>query len=95
MAGKKCSKGMRKIDSNFTAETSDHTYKGTARKKDCKTLKNPGNSFTYEIRKQSLDCRHKNDKIFVYTVDVTIRDEQKLAKKVNNNNIMLIKEKSI
>lgn len=61
--------------------------------KDCKNIKNPENSFTYEIKKQSLDCRHKNDKIFVYTVDVTIRDEQKLAKKVNNNNIMLTKEK--
>ena len=69
-----------------------HT-KAQLEKKIAKTLKNPGNSFTYEIKKQSLDCRHKNDKIFVYTVDVTIRDEQKLAKKVNNNNIMLTKEK--
>ena len=69
-----------------------HT-KAQLEKKIAKTLKNPGNSFTYEIRKQSLDCRHKNDKIFVYTVDVTIRDEQKLAKKVNNNNVMLTKEK--
>ena len=34
-------------------------------KKILKTLKNPGSSFTYEIKKQSLDCRHKNDKIFV------------------------------
>ena len=69
-----------------------HT-KAQLEKKIAKTLKNPGNSFTYEIKKQSLDCRHKNDKIFVYTVDVMIRDEQKLAKKVNNNNIMLTKEK--
>ena len=69
-----------------------HT-KAQLEKKIAKVLKNPGNSFTYEIRKQSLDCRHKNDKIFVYTVDVTIRDEQKLIKKVNNNNIMLTKEK--
>ena len=69
-----------------------HT-KAQLEKKIAKTLKNPGNSFTYEIKKQSLDCRHKNDKIFVYTVDVTIRDEQKLAKKVNNNNMMLTKEK--
>ena len=62
-------------------------------KKIAKTLKNPGSSFSYEIRKQSLDCRHKNDKIFVYTVDVKIKDEQKIVKKVNNNNITLIKEK--
>lgn len=68
-----------------------HT-KAQLEKKIAKALKNPGNSFTYEIKKQSLDCRHKNDKIFVYTVDVTIRDEQKLIKKVNNNNVMLTKE---
>ena len=49
-------------------------------KKIAKTLKNPGSSFS-------------NDKIFVYTVDVKIKDEQKIVKKVNNNNIMLIKEK--
>ena len=69
-----------------------HT-KAQLEKKIAKALKNPGNSFTYEIKKQSLDCRHKNDKIFVYTVDVTIRDEQKLIKKVNNNNVMLTKER--
>ena len=69
-----------------------HT-KAQLEKKIAKTLKNPGNSFTYEIRKQSLDCRHKNDKIFVYTVDVKIKDEQKLLKKVNNNNVMLTEEK--
>ena len=62
-------------------------------KKIAKTLKNPGSSFSYEIKKQSLDCRHKNDKIFVYTVDVKIKDEQKIIKKVNNNNITLTKEK--
>ena len=62
-------------------------------KKIAKILKNPGCSFSYEIKKQSLDCRHKNDKIFVYTVDVKIRDEQKIARKVNNNNVMVTKEK--
>lgn len=69
-----------------------HT-KAQLEKKIAKTLKNPGNSFTYEIKKQSLDCRHKNDKIFVYTVDVKIKDEQRLLKKVNSNNVMLTKEK--
>lgn len=33
------------------------------------------------------------NKIFVYTVDVKIRDEQKIARKVNNNNVMVTKEK--
>ena len=89
----KCSKGGEKLIRISQLKLPITHTKAQLEKKIAKTLKNPGNSFTYEIRKQSLDCRHKNDKIFVYTVDVTIRDEQKLAKKVNNNNIMLIKEK--
>lgn len=89
----KCRKGGEKLIRISQLKLPITHTKTQLEKKIAKTLKNPGNSFTYEIRKQSLDCRHKNDKIFVYTVDVTIRDEQKLAKKVNNNNIMLIKEK--
>ena len=57
-------------------------------------LKNEG--FTYEIVKQSLDCRHKEDKKFVYTVDVSLQDknqESKILQKVHNNNIMLIQKK--
>ena len=90
----KCGKGGEKMIRISQLKLPITHTKAQLEKKIAKALKNPGNSFTYEIRKQSLDCRHKNDKIFVYTVDVTIRDEQKLAKKVNNNNIMLIKEKS-
>ena len=89
----KCRKGGEKLIRISQLKLPITHTKAQLEKKIAKTLKNPGNSFTYEIRKQSLDCRHKNDKIFVYTVDVTIRDEQKLAKKVNNNNIMLTKEK--
>lgn len=90
----KCSKGGEKLIRISQLKLPITHTKTQLEKKIAKTLKNPGNSFTYEIKKQSLDCRHKNDKIFVYTVDVMIRDEQKLAKKVNNNNIMLTKEKS-
>ena len=53
-------------------------------------LKNEG--FTYEIVKQSLDCRHKEDKKFVYTVDVSLQDinqENKILRKIHDNNIML------
>lgn len=89
----KCSKGGEKLIRISQLKLPITHTKAQLEKKIAKTLKNPGNSFTYEIKKQSLDCRHKNDKIFVYTVDVTIRDEQKLAKKVNNNNIMLTEEK--
>ena len=90
----KCRKGGEKLIRISQLKLPITHTKTQLEKKIAKTLKNPGNSFTYEIKKQSLDCRHKNDKIFVYTVDVMIRDEQKLAKKVNNNNIMLTKEKS-
>ena len=57
-------------------------------------LKNEG--FTYEIVKQSLDCRHKEDKKFVYTVDVSLQDknqESKIFRRVHNNNIMLTQKK--
>lgn len=50
-------------------------------KKIRKVLKSPSASL-YEIKKQSLDCRHKNDKMFVYTIDVKIKDEQKITKKL-------------
>ena len=57
-------------------------------------LKNEG--FTYEIVKQSLDCRHKEDKKFVYTVDVSLQDinqENKILRKIHDNNIMLTEKK--
>lgn len=74
----------RKIDSNFTAETSNHTYKGTARKKGLKTLKNPGNSFTYKMKKAISGLQHKNDENLVYTVQRNNKrdEEQKLPKKL-------------
>lgn len=61
-----------------------------------KSLRCSGADFTYEIKRQSLDARHKEDKKFVYTVDVSMKDrrlEGKVLKKVRDNNIMLIKEK--
>ncbi len=49
--------------------------------------------FTYEIRKQSLDARHKEDKKFVYTVDIKLDNESRVLKKVHDKNIMLTSEK--
>ena len=46
--------------------------------------------------KQSLDCRHKEDKKFVYTVDVFLQDknqESKIFRRIHNNNIMLTQKK--
>ena len=46
--------------------------------------------FDYELRRQSLDARHPDEKLFVYTVDISVRDEKSVMRKlVNNNNIML------
>ena len=57
-------------------------------------LKTP--SFTYKIVKQSLDCRHKEDKKFVYTIDVSLQEknaEEKTVRKVHDNNITLTKKR--
>lgn len=61
-----------------------------------KELRLKNGCFTYEIVKQSLDCRHKEDKKFVYTVDLSLQDknqESKILRKVHNNNIMLTQKK--
>ena len=45
--------------------------------------------FDYELRRQSLDARHPDEKLFVYTVDISVRDEKSVMRRlVNNNNIM-------
>ena len=65
-------------------------------KKIRKALRLKNEEFSYEIVKQSLDCRHKEDKKFVYTVDVSFCgnvEEEKIIRKVHNNNIMLTQKK--
>lgn len=63
------------------------------RKKIIQTLRLKGQSFQYEIVRQSIDARHKEDKKFVYTVDVKIEGEKKLVQKLSNPNISLIEKK--
>ena len=63
------------------------------RRKIAKTLKCGENTFSYEIIRQSLDARHKDDKKFVYTVDIETIAENKILRKVHNNNIMSITKK--
>ena len=65
-------------------------------KKIRKALRLKNEEFSYEIVKQSLDCRHKEDKKFVYTVDVSFCgnvQEEKIIRRVHDNNIMLTKRK--
>ena len=66
-----------------------------------KALRLKGESFSYRIVKKSVDSRHKPDIFIVYSVDVTVYNasgraldsaaEEKLLKKINDNNIMLSK----
>lgn len=61
------------------------------KKKTAKTLRiNESQIKELKIIRQSLDARHKNDLLFVYTIDAAVNQENKIIKKVNNNNIMLI-----
>ena len=51
--------------------------------------------FEYRIVKQSIDARHKPEILYVYAVNVKIKNESlenKIIKRVNNNNIMLTTE---
>ena len=48
---------------------------------------------SWKIRKQSLDARKKPELYFVYTIDVSVKKENKVLKRVNNKNIMLTKRK--
>lgn len=50
--------------------------------------------FQYQIVKKSIDARKKPDLFYVYSVDVETADDQKILKKVNNNNVMSIKVKN-
>ena len=63
-------------------------------KKIMKTLKISSQELqSWKIRKQSLDARKKPELYFVYTIDVSVRKENKVLKKVNNKNVMLTTRK--
>lgn len=53
-----------------------------------------GHAFSIPDRKKSIDARKKPDLFYVYSVDVETADDQKILKKVNNNNVMSIKVKN-
>ena len=63
------------------------------RQKIKKTLRCGETLFSYEIIRQSLDARHKEDKKFVYTVHVKAENEKKILKKVHSNNVMSTNER--
>ena len=63
-------------------------------KKIQKTLKvSKEELLSWSIRKQSLDARKKPELFFVYTVDVSVKKEKQVLKRVHNKNVMLTIEK--
>lgn len=59
-----------------------------------KTLKiKPEQLKTYQIVKKSIDARKKPELFYVYSVDVTVESEERILKKVNDKNVMLINPK--
>ena len=48
---------------------------------------------SWKIRKRSLDARKKPELYFVYTIDASVKKENKVLKKVNNKNVMLTTRK--
>ena len=55
-------------------------------KKIMKTLKISSQELqSWKIRKQSLDARKKPELYFVYTIDVSVRKENKVLKKTPRN----------
>lgn len=70
------------------------------RGKIAKSLRLKDTDFTYEIVKKSVDSRHKPDIFIVFSVDVVLKtkfdkktdiSEEKIIKKINDNNVMLSK----
>lgn len=65
----------------------DHT-KEDLKKLIAKQLKIPeADIIQFSIIKQSIDARKKNELYYVYSVEVEVRDEAKIVKKLHNNNI--------
>ena len=64
------------------------------RKKIARTLRCGEDTFSYEIVRQSLDARHKDDKKFVYTIDVNTPAEKKLLRKNRDKNVSYIDQKT-
>lgn len=55
-------------------------------------LKNEKDLIRYQIRKQSIDARRKNELSFVYTVDVELKQESMILHKNKNSNISKAKD---
>lgn len=63
------------------------------REKVCKLLRVSEETFiSYKIAKRSLDARKKPELFYVYTVDVEIKHEPSVRKRIKNKNILFLKK---
>ena len=46
----------------------------------------------YKIRRQSIDARRKQDISYVYTVDVEVREEERVLRRIKGNHISRAKD---
>ena len=83
----------RSYDTYYTVKTSCRSQAGAVTKKIARTLKCGEDTFSYEIVRQSLDARHKEDKKFVYTVDVSTLAEKKMLRKNRDKNVTFFEKK--
>jgi uncharacterized protein len=74
-----------KLDINHTKEDLEH--------KIAKTLKvSKGQILNYKIAKRSLDARKKNEILYIYSIEVEVKDEKKIVDRCKNQNVMLAKK---
>ena len=70
----------------------DHTPE-ELRQAAARQLRLPQNaSFRMEIRRRSVDARKKPDIFYVYTVDVSVANEEKILKKIRKGSIRQVRE---
>lgn len=75
---------VRQIKVPIDIDTKEELTKKTSQKLKCKPL----DIKDYKISKKSLDARHKPNLYYIYELDITINDEEKILKKnINNNDI--------
>ena len=70
----------------------DHTEKELEREIR-RILRAKDEPFTYEIVRQSIDARKKPELFFVYTVGVSIRQPEKLLKKLRSHKAVLTEKR--
>lgn len=75
---------VRQIKVPIDIDTKEEIIKKASQKLKCKPL----DIKDYKISKKSLDARHKPNLYYIYELDITINDEEKILKKnINNNDI--------